>query len=119
MTKRRASKNNFLDWIERTVHLPLGLSAEPGQITLPVYLRAAAMADPAGKIVVQKSARLGFSTLLISLIAYHFTEKPAPILLVLPSESLARTSVLTIEDIFDASPALRGRLPNPWQVRQK
>ena len=57
MAKRRASKNDFVGWIERTSICRSGLSAEPGQITLPVYLRAiaAAMADPAvEKITVQK-----------------------------------------------------------------
>jgi phage terminase large subunit GpA-like protein len=58
------------------------LSAEPGKITLSVYLRdiAVAMTDPAvEKITIQKSARFGFSTLLSSLIAYHFFERPAPV----------------------------------------
>jgi phage terminase large subunit GpA-like protein len=71
---------------------------------------AAAMDDPA---VEKKSARIGFSTLLSSLIAYHFVEKSAPVLLVLPAEADARNAVVALEDIFDTSPALRGRLPNP------
>jgi phage terminase large subunit GpA-like protein len=116
-TKGRVSKiPNFPAWIERVVCLPLGLSAEPGRIKLPVYLReiAAAMADPSvEKITIQKSARIGFSTLLSSLIAYHFTERPAPVLLVLPAEADARNAVVALEEIFDTSPALRGRLPNP------
>ena len=71
---------------------------------------AAAMTDPAvEKITVQKSARIGFSTLLSSLIAYHFTEKPAPVLLVLPAEADAPNAVVALEEIFDCSPALRGR----------
>ena len=51
--------------------------------------------------------------MLSSLIAYHFTEKPAPILLVLPAEADARNAVVALEDVFDTSPALKGRLPNP------
>jgi hypothetical protein len=52
MPKRRArktDKSDFVSWIEKTIHLPLGLSAEPGAITLPIFLReiAAAMTDPA------------------------------------------------------------------------
>jgi phage terminase large subunit GpA-like protein len=116
MAKPRGRTNDFVSWIESTIHLPLGLSAEPGQITLPVYLRdiAAAMADPAvEKITIQKSARIGFSTLLSSLIAYHFVEHPAPVLLVLPAEADARNAVVALEEIFDTSPRLKGRLPNP------
>ncbi len=113
MAKRRARSSDFVDWIESTIHLPLGLSADSGQITLPVYLRdiAAAMNDPAvEKITIQKSARIGFSTLLSSLVAYRFTEKPAPVLLVLPAEVDARNAVVALEEIFDWSPALKGRV---------
>ena len=116
MANPRARTSDFVSWIERTIHLPLGLSAEPGQITLPIYLReiAAAMDDPSvEKITIQKSARIGFSTLLSSLIAYRFTEKPSPVLLILPAEVDARNAVIGLEEIFDCSPALRGRLPNP------
>ena len=60
------------------------------------------------KITIQKSARIGFSTLLSSLIAYRFTEKPSPVLLVLPAEVDARNAVVALEEIFDCSPALRG-----------
>ncbi len=61
MARRRARTNDFISWVERTIHLPLGLSAEPGASTLPVYLRdiAAAMIDPAvEKITLMKSARI-------------------------------------------------------------
>jgi phage terminase large subunit GpA-like protein len=70
----------FVRWIERTVQLPVGLSAEPGKITVPPYFRevACAMVDPkVEKITLMKSARLGFSTLRTSRIAYHMTEAPA------------------------------------------
>ncbi len=106
MARKAAKRLSFPTWIERTIHLPLGLSAEPGQITLPIYLReiAAAMADPAiEKITIQKSARIGFSTLLSSLIAYHFVEQPAPVLLVLPAEVDARNAFVAIEEIFDCA----------------
>jgi len=63
MAKNRA-RNEFVSWIERTVHLPLGTSAEPGQIKLPIYLREIAesfVAPDVEKITEQKSARVGFS----------------------------------------------------------
>lgn len=113
---KRSSKSGLVAWIERTVCLPIGLSAEPGRIKLPVYLReiAASMTDPAiEKLVIQKSARIGFSTLLSSLIAWHLTEDAAPVLCVLPAELDARNYVVALEEIFDGSPSLHGRLPNP------
>jgi phage terminase large subunit GpA-like protein len=94
----------------------VGLSAEPGRIKLAPYLReiAAAMVDPAvERLTIQKSARIGYSTLLSSLIAYHLTEKPAPVLVVLPAQLDCRNYVIDIESIFDTSPALQGKLPTP------
>jgi phage terminase large subunit GpA-like protein len=114
MVKRR--RESFPAWIERTVHLPLGTSADPGQIKLPVYLREVAesfVADGVERITVQKSARIGYSTLLSSLIAWHMTEQPAAIMVVLPAELDARNAVVALEELFDASPDLRGSLPNP------
>lgn len=115
MAKRRAH-SEFVAWIERTVHLPLGTAAEPGQIRLPVYMRELAesfTAPGVEKITIQKSARVGFSTCLSSLIAWHMTEQPAAIMVVLPAEADARNAVVALEDLFDASPALKGKLPNP------
>jgi hypothetical protein len=31
MAKRRARTGEFVDWIENTIHLPLGLSAKPAE----------------------------------------------------------------------------------------
>ncbi len=59
---KRASKTDFVSWIERTIHLPLGLSAEPGQIKLLIYLReiAQAMDGPmVEKITIQKAMTYG------------------------------------------------------------
>ena len=51
--------------------------------------------------------------MLSSLVAYHLTEAPAPVLIVLPAELDARNAVVALEEIFDCSPALQGRLPTP------
>ncbi len=112
MARRRP---DFVQWTERTIHLPLGLSAEPGQITLPVYLReiAAAMTDEGvEKLTIQKSARMG-SRRYCRADRLSLHRRPAPVLLVLPAEQDARNVVVSLEDIFDASPELKGRLPNP------
>jgi phage terminase large subunit GpA-like protein len=108
--------SSFPAWIESTVRLPLGLAAVPGKITLAPYWRevANAMVDPAvEKITIVKSAQVGFSTLLSSLIGWHLTEKPAPILVVLPAELDARNAIVALEDIFHCSPALEHKLPTP------
>jgi phage terminase large subunit GpA-like protein len=115
MAKRRA-RADFPSWIEANVCLPLGTAAEPGPIKLPVYLceiAEAFVAPGVEKITVQKSARIGFSTLLSSLIAWHMTERPAACMVVLPTEADARNAVVALEELFDCSPDLKGRLPNP------
>ena len=120
MAKRR--KTDFPAWVERSICLPPTLSAHVGRITLPIYLRAiaASMDDPSvEKLVIQKSARLGYSTLLMSLVAYHFSNKPGPILAVLPCEADARTMIVSLEEIFDGSPDLKGKLPNPSVGRRE
>jgi phage terminase large subunit GpA-like protein len=111
-----AKRSTFRAWIEQTIHLPLGTAADPGQIKLPIYLRevaAAFVAPGVERITVMKSARIGFSTLLSSLIAWHMTERPCASMVVLPAEADARNAVVGLEEIFDCSPALKGRLPNP------
>jgi phage terminase large subunit GpA-like protein len=116
VTRKTPRNLSFVRWIERTIRLPVGLSAEPGRIAVPPYFRevAGAMVDPrTERITLMKSARLGFSTLLTSLIARHMTEDPAPVLVVLPAELDARNYVVDIESIFDCSPALQGKLPTP------
>lgn len=80
---RQRKQPGFADWIEKTVHLPLGLAAEPGLIVLPPYLRevAGSMVDPAVKrLTIMKSARIGYSTLLSSLVAMGLGSNHATLL---------------------------------------
>jgi phage terminase large subunit GpA-like protein len=114
--KKERAGPSFPSWIERTVCLPIGTSADPGPIRLPVYLREIAesfVMSGVERITVQKSARVGFSTLLSSLVAWHLTQRPAATLLVIPTEADARIAVIALEELFDCSPALKGWLPNP------
>jgi phage terminase large subunit GpA-like protein len=104
------------DWIEASIQLPQGLSAEPGPIKLAPYIRGIAdsMTDPAvERVTIQKAARVGYSTVLAGLVAFHMTEEPAPVLAVLPAELDARNFVVDVESIFDSSPGLEGQLPTP------
>ena len=112
----RPKRISFPVWMERTIHLPLGLAATPGQMKLAPYWRevASAMVDPTvEKITVVKSAQVGFSTLLSGLIGWHLTEQPAAILVVVPAEQDARNYVVALEDTFACSPALEHKLPTP------
>lgn len=66
MKKQRAP--GFADWIEKTICLPVGLSAEPGRIRLAPYFQevAAAMVDPrVERVTMMKSARIGLITVIM------------------------------------------------------
>lgn len=104
-------------WVEATVCLPEGNSAEPGPFRLWPYQRAVADAigDPTlERVTIVKPVRVGFTSLLTAAIAHFVVREPAPILCLLPTESDCRNYVVSeIEPMFDASPALQGHLPTP------
>jgi len=57
-------------WIEANVRLPFGVAAEPGPIKLQRAI-ADAIADPAvERVSVLKSARIGFTTIVVGAIAH-------------------------------------------------
>jgi phage terminase large subunit GpA-like protein len=97
-------------WIESNIYLPAGVSAVPGQMHLwPWQVGiAAAISDPAvTRITLVKPTRVGFTSLLTGTIASFVVNEPAPILLLLPTESDCRDYVVSeLEPIFSASPAL-------------
>lgn len=101
-------------WMERNMRLPAGASSIPGRIRLHPHQRgiADAISDPdVERVTVQKSARVGYSTLLVGMIGAYVHNEPAPVLCVLPTESDARAFVVdSIEPIFAATPVLRGKL---------
>lgn len=105
------------DWLERVMCLPSGLASAPGPLTLHPYQRAIAdaMADPAiERVSVIKSARVGYTTLLVGAIANYIVRDPAPMLVVMPTESDARGLMVDdIEGLFIESPDLRDKLPMP------
>ncbi len=86
-------------WIEDNLRLPAGISAVSGPLKLHPYQReiADAMADPRiERVSVIKSARVGYTTLLVGLIAHHIVRDPAPILVLMPTESDCRGLMSTI-----------------------
>jgi phage terminase large subunit GpA-like protein len=104
-------------WIEDNIHLPQGLTAEPGPIKLGPYMReiARAIGDPKiERVSLMKSARIGFTTVMTGMLAYHIVEDPAPVLVLLPCESDARDYAITdFENTLLDSPTIAPLLPMP------
>jgi phage terminase large subunit GpA-like protein len=101
------------DWIEQNIYLPQTASALPGRMQLWAYQRGIcdALDDPGiEKITVLKSARIGYTALLTGIIAANVSNAPAPILVVQPTQDDARDYAVDVEQVFEASPNLRGLL---------
>jgi phage terminase large subunit GpA-like protein len=101
------------DWIERNIYLPESASAQPGRIRLWAYQRGIceALDDPAmERITVLKSARVGYSALMQGVIGSFVANAPAPIMVVQPTAPDARRYAVDLEEVFEASPDLRGML---------
>jgi phage terminase large subunit GpA-like protein len=114
---RRRSTTGLAAWIEASIRLPEGLTAEPGAIKLWPWQREIAdcICNPElERVTLMKPARVGFTSLLTASIAYHVVHEPAPILCLLPTEADCRDFLVSdVEPLFDASPVLQGRLPTP------
>lgn len=101
------------DWIETNIFLPQTASALPGRMQLWAYQRGIcdAVDDPEiERISVLKSARIGWTALQTGFLASSVANSPAPILSIQPTTDDARDYAVDVEQIFDASPALRGLL---------
>lgn len=101
------------DWIEQNIFLPQTASALPGKMQLWAYQRGIcdALDDPAiERVTVLKSARIGYTALLSGIIASYVANSPAPILAVQPTADDARDYAVDLEQVFEASPAIRGLL---------
>jgi phage terminase large subunit GpA-like protein len=102
------------EWIEANIVLPEAVSATPGKVRLFPYQRAIAdsISDPlCERVTLVKSIRIGFSSLLTAAIGSFAINDPAPMLLLLPTESDCRDVMVSeVEPIFTVTPALRGLL---------
>lgn len=102
------AKLKLSEWIESEVKLPADVSSLRGPIRLYPFQRgmADAMTDTKiERITVVKSARIGYTTLLVGLLGSHVVNEPAPVLFVLPTEDDCRTFVVSnVEPTFEASP---------------
>ncbi len=103
-------------WADAHRVVPPGTSPEPGpwRTDRVPYLREIldAASDPAvERIYVQAASQVAKSEILLNVIGYFAHQEPSPILLVQSTEAAMRGfSKERVSPMFDASPALRGKL---------
>ncbi len=111
---RPPPKLRLSDWIEKEIVLPPEVSALPGPVRLYPFQRE--IADAIGdatieRVSVLKSARIGYTTVLVGALANHVVNDPATMLALLPTEDDCRRLVVSdVEPIFSATPVLAGAL---------
>ncbi|PHQ98057.1 MAG: terminase [Marinosulfonomonas sp.] len=110
-TLRPPAKLNLADWVEKNIYLPSSIAAAPGRMRLWPHQRgmAESIGDPAvERVSILKSARIGYTQLLIAAIGHYVENDPGPILVVVPTEADARNLMVNgIEPTFGESPLLR------------
>jgi hypothetical protein len=103
--------------MEEHIRLPAGDAAVPGRIRLYGYQRgvADAIGDPLiERVTVIKSARIGYTTLLVGALANYVHNDPSSLLCLLPVKDDARNFVVSqVEPVFAESPVVRAKLDAP------
>lgn len=111
---RPPAKIDLSDWVQTHVRLPSTVAATPGPMRLfPWQVEVArSIGSPlVERVSIIKSARVGATQLMTAALGHFAVNDPAPVLVVMPSESDCRMLADSILDpTFDASPALRGVL---------
>src|SRR5262245_28885348 len=96
------------EWAEKYFVLPEGSSAVPGRFRLWSYQRDIidAIGDPdIERVTVQKSARIGYTKLLMAGIAAQADTNPCAMILLVPTDDDARGfAVDEVEPAFEQSP---------------
>jgi phage terminase large subunit GpA-like protein len=104
-------------WMEENIRLPAGDAAVPGKIRLYGYQRgiADAIGDPLlERVTVIKSARIGYTTILVGALANYVHNDPSSLLCLLPVKDDARNFVVSqVEPVFAESPVVRAKLDAP------
>lgn len=106
-------------WADRERRLSPESSAESGawRTARVPYLREmmdAICADNVSTVVIQSSAQVGKTELLLNVIGYHIQHDPAPILFILPSLEMAESvSKDRLAPMIRDTPALRERFSDP------
>lgn len=102
------------EFMEEHIRLPASASSLPGPIRLHKWQRgvATAISDPEiRRVSVMKSARVGWTTLLIGALGDTIANRPAPTLFFLPVLDDCRAFVVDfLEPVCAASPILRNAL---------
>jgi len=89
------------EWIEQTIRLPQGLSAEPGPIRLWPWQKGIPDAiAQTERVTVCKSARVGYTSLLDGVTAHFCLNDPTSILILMPTESDARDHVVSEQEFI-------------------
>jgi phage terminase large subunit GpA-like protein len=103
--------------MEEHIRLPAGDAAVPGRIRLYGYQRgiADAIGDPLiERVTVIKSARIGYTTLLVGALANYVHNDPSSLLCLLPVKDDARNFVVSqVKPVFAESPVVRAKLDAP------
>lgn len=111
---RPPTKRPLSEWVEENVRLPSSIAAQPGALRLWPHQRAIAdsIGDPAvERVSVLKSARIGYTQLLVAALGHYAVNDPGPVLCVLPAEQDCRHLMTgAIEPTFAESPGLRRAL---------
>jgi len=111
---RPPAKLDLAEWIEGNVYLPASIAAHPGRMRLwPHQVEIArSMGDPSvERVTILKSARVGYTNLMVAALGHFAVNDPGPVLTVLPADADCRTVMTgTIEPTFAESPVLRAAL---------
>lgn len=111
---RPPAKRPLSEWVEENVRLPSSIAAQPGPLQLWPHQRAIAdsIGDPdVERVSVLKSARIGYTQLLVAALGHYAVNDPGPVLAVLPAEQDCRhLMTASIEPTFAESPSLRQAL---------
>lgn len=106
---------SFSEWSEEHYRLPVVSSAQPGRFHPWQYQRGVldAMGDPEiERVTMMKSARIGYTKMLMAAIGCWSATAPTSIMLLVPTDDDARRfAVDEIEPMFQESPMLRGLIP--------
>jgi phage terminase large subunit GpA-like protein len=105
-----------LEWAERELHLGKKLSAEPGpfRIHSRPYLRAVleALESACQTVILCWGSQLGKTLTLAVWLGFRIARDPANALILMPSESQARSySQSRLKPLFDSAPSVRDKYP--------
>ena len=111
---RLAPPETCLEWAEKELYLPKKLTSEPGPFSTHSrpYLRGIlnALESVCQVVVLCWGSQLGKTLSLATWMAFRVARDPANALLLMPSESQARSySQSRLKPLFDSAPSVRDK----------